>query len=61
MDLRYEDGPDDGVTFECDPHPSGAPRTLRVFEDTPHRIDACFGPGARLQVAGTCLRRGSEY
>ncbi|MFD0531336.1 hypothetical protein ACFQ1I_39745 [Kitasatospora arboriphila] len=61
MDLQYEDGTDDGVTFEYDLHPSGALRVLRVFEDTPHRIEACFSPGAWLQVAGTYLRSGSEY
>ncbi|GAA2838634.1 hypothetical protein RMN57_19020 [Kitasatospora sp. CM 4170] len=60
LDLQYEDGAD-GVTFEYDLHPSGALRVLRVFEDTPHRIEACFSPGAWLQVAGTYLRSGSEY
>ncbi|MFG3051356.1 hypothetical protein ACGFZP_10480 [Kitasatospora sp. NPDC048239] len=60
LDLRYEDGAD-GVTFECDLHSSGALRVLRVFEDTPHRIEACVGPGAWLQVMGTYLRSGSEH
>ncbi|GAA1092343.1 hypothetical protein [Kitasatospora arboriphila] len=44
LDLQYEDGAD-GVTFEYDLHPSGALRVLRVFEDTPYRIEVCFGPG----------------
>ncbi|MFI9327859.1 hypothetical protein ACIGZJ_09970 [Kitasatospora sp. NPDC052868] len=63
LDLRYEDGADgaDGVTFEYDLHSSGALRVLRVFEDTPHRIEACVGPGAWLQVMGTYLRSGSEH
>ncbi|AUG76877.1 hypothetical protein CFP65_2016 [Kitasatospora sp. MMS16-BH015] len=61
LDLQYEDGADDGVTFEYDLHPSGALRILRVFEDTPHRVEACFSSGAWLQVAGTYLRSGSEY
>ncbi|MFJ7911592.1 hypothetical protein [Kitasatospora sp. NPDC096204] len=60
LDLQYEDGAD-GVAFEYDLHPSGALRVLRVFEDTPHRIEACFSAGAWLQVAGTYLRSGSEY
>ncbi|KIQ62863.1 hypothetical protein TR51_28585 [Kitasatospora griseola] len=59
--LDLQDGADDSVTFEYDLHPSGALRILRVFEDTPHRIEACFSPGAWLQVAGTYLRSGSEY
>ncbi|GAA3031657.1 hypothetical protein GCM10020229_48870 [Kitasatospora albolonga] len=61
LDLQYEDGADDRVTFEYDLHPSGALRVLRVFEDTPHRIETCFGCGAWLQVTGTYLRSGSEY
>ncbi|GAA2818114.1 hypothetical protein RMN57_19060 [Kitasatospora sp. CM 4170] len=60
LDLQYEDDAD-GVTFEYDLHPSGVLRVLRVFEDTPHRIETCFGPGAWLQVVGTYLRSGSEY
>lgn len=60
LDLQYEDAAD-GVTFEYDLHPSGAPRALRVFEDTPHRIEECFSAGAWLQVVGTYLRSGSEY
>ncbi|MEV8095854.1 hypothetical protein [Kitasatospora sp. NPDC085879] len=61
LDMQYQDSADDGVTFEYDLHPSGAMRVLRVFEDTPHRVEACFGPGAWLQVTGTYLRSGSAY
>ncbi|GAA2739208.1 hypothetical protein [Kitasatospora cinereorecta] len=60
LDLQYEDVAD-GLTFEYDLHPSGALRVLRVFEDTPHRIETCFSPGAWLQVEGTYLRSGSAY
>ncbi|MEU8512581.1 hypothetical protein AB0C76_13455 [Kitasatospora sp. NPDC048722] len=59
MDVRHEDGAD-GVTFEYDLHPSGALRVLRVFEDTPYRIEVCFGPGARLQGVGSHLRSCAE-
>lgn len=60
LDLQYQDSPD-GVTYEYDLHPSGALRVLRVFEDTPHVVEAVFSPGAWLQVAGTFLRSGSAY
>ncbi|PBC78844.1 hypothetical protein BX265_3632 [Streptomyces sp. TLI_235] len=61
LDMQYQDSADDGVTFEYDLHPSGAMRVLRVFEDTPHRVEACFSPGAWLQVTGAYLRSGSAY
>ncbi|MFE7526197.1 hypothetical protein ACFU7Y_10790 [Kitasatospora sp. NPDC057542] len=60
LDLQYEDSAD-GVTFEYDLHPSGAPRVLRVFGTPRTGVEAGFGPGAWLQVAGTYLRSGSEY
>ncbi|MER5637909.1 hypothetical protein ABT095_13245 [Kitasatospora sp. NPDC002227] len=60
LDLQYEDDEASGA-FEYDLHQSGTLRVLRVFEDTPHRVEVCFGPGAWLQVAGTYLRSGSEY
>ncbi|WP_280701809.1 hypothetical protein [Kitasatospora sp. GP82] len=58
--MQYQDKPD-GVTYEYDQHPSGALRILRVFEDTPHVVEAYFSPTAWLQVAGTYRRSGSEY
>ncbi|MFJ5118712.1 hypothetical protein [Kitasatospora sp. NPDC088548] len=60
LDMQYQDTAD-GSTYEYDLHPSGALRILRVFEDTPHAVEACFSASAWLQVAGTYLRSGSEY
>ncbi|MBV6700433.1 hypothetical protein [Kitasatospora aureofaciens] len=60
LDMQFQDGAD-GVTYEYDLHPSGALRVLRVYEDTPHQIEAYFSPSAWLQVVGTYLRSGSEY
>ncbi|MFD5563705.1 hypothetical protein [Kitasatospora griseola] len=60
LDMQYQDEPG-GVTYEYDLHPSGALRILRVFEDTPHVVEAHFSPVAWLQVAGTYVRSGSGY
>ncbi|GJF31623.1 hypothetical protein KNE206_43230 [Kitasatospora sp. NE20-6] len=60
LDMQHQDVPG-GLTYEYDLHPSGALRILRVFEDTPHAAEACFGPGVRLEATGTYLRSGSEY
>jgi hypothetical protein len=60
LDIQYEDK-SEAVTYEYDLHPSGALRILRVSENTPHIVEAFFGPAAWLQVAGTYRRTGSEY
>ncbi|GAA2264603.1 hypothetical protein GCM10010430_56560 [Kitasatospora cystarginea] len=39
--MQYQDKAD-GVTYEYDLHSSGALRILRVFEDTPHVVEAYF-------------------
>ncbi|PBC71137.1 hypothetical protein BX265_5720 [Streptomyces sp. TLI_235] len=60
LDRQYQDEPG-GVTYEYDLHPNGALRILRVFEDAPQVVEACFSPAEWLQVAGTCARSGSGY
>ncbi|GAA2263917.1 MULTISPECIES: hypothetical protein [Kitasatospora] len=60
LDMQYQDKPG-GTTYEYDLHPSGALRIVRVFQDTPHVVEAYFGPTAWLQVVGTYRRSGSEY